>query len=210
VVALGLFFWYVDNESFAVNQRHRSIARQSNPRAPAKVTAGARNWKGNGAMAKQPPKSLTTSEFSKLTGIPTATVGKLLRDGKIDGKKVSGRWKIDADQVKRQAVKELSPKSGVEKGVQGQAAAKARQSEAKPSPKPGPPDAPSGKRGDVRSKGPAKTFSISEFSPLTYLTEYGVEQYLNSGRLRGSKDAQGNWRIDADNLEDPTFRHLIR
>ena len=56
----------------------------------------------------QKTKSLSTSEFSKLTGILVLTVGKLIREGKIKGKKASGKWKIAESQLKAKAVIELT------------------------------------------------------------------------------------------------------
>ena len=161
-------------------------------------------------MAKNPTQSLTTNEFSKLTGIPVATVGKLLRDGKLKGEKVSGRWMIAADQAKRQMVQELSSKGGSGKAVQSKSAAEAPKSEPKTPVKPPKPDSPQKGRIESPPKAGAKSLSIPDFSRLTYLTDYGVEEYLKTGRLRGSKDAQGNWRIDAGNLDDPSIKHLIR
>jgi hypothetical protein len=55
-----------------------------------------------------------------------------------------------------------------------------------------------------------RTYSVTEFSGLTYLTEYGVLEFLKKGRLQGVKDEKGQWRLGADNLQNPGMRYLIR
>lgn len=65
----------------------------------------------------------------------------------------------------------------------------------------------------ITTSKPAKTtpsFSIVEFADMTYLTEKGVRQWLQQGLLKGQQDAQGNWRIDASNLEVPNVKRLVR
>ena len=55
-----------------------------------------------------------------------------------------------------------------------------------------------------------KSFSITEFADMTYLTEYGVKEWLQKGLLKGSQDAGGNWQIEAANLEDPNIKRFVR
>ena len=55
-----------------------------------------------------------------------------------------------------------------------------------------------------------KSFSINEFADMTYLTEYGVKEWLQKGLLKGSQDAKGNWQIEAANLEDPNIKRFVR
>ncbi|MGD9017108.1 MAG: hypothetical protein PVH30_06975 [Desulfobacterales bacterium] len=57
---------------------------------------------------------------------------------------------------------------------------------------------------------PDSHLSVAEFSRMTYLTEVGVVQYLKSGRLTGRIDANRQWRVDADNLNNPDIKHLVR
>jgi outer membrane biosynthesis protein TonB len=55
-----------------------------------------------------------------------------------------------------------------------------------------------------------KSFSVSEFAAMTYLTEKGVRQWLQQGLLKGRQDAKGNWQIEASNLEVPNVKRLVR
>ena len=55
-----------------------------------------------------------------------------------------------------------------------------------------------------------KSFSVSEFAGMTYLTEKGVRQWLQQGLLKGRQDAKGNWQIEASNLEVPNVKRLVR
>ncbi|MDZ7581106.1 MAG: hypothetical protein U5R30_10890 [Deltaproteobacteria bacterium] len=50
----------------------------------------------------------------------------------------------------------------------------------------------------------------SIFSALTYLTEFGVLEFLKKGLLQGVRDEKGNWRLSVDNLQLSGLRHLIR
>lgn len=63
------------------------------------------------------------------------------------------------------------------------------------------------KKTTTRSK---KTFSIVEFSEMTYLTEKGVNDWLKQGKLNGEKDEKGNWLVDAASLQLPFMKKLIR
>jgi outer membrane biosynthesis protein TonB len=55
-----------------------------------------------------------------------------------------------------------------------------------------------------------KFFSVAEFSDMTYLTEYGVMQWLKQGLLKGQQNEKGDWQIDASNLEVPNVMRLVR
>jgi excisionase family DNA binding protein len=150
------------------------------------------------AMANKPP-SLTSTEFASRTGLSVQTIGRLIREGKIKAKKQSGKWAIDPEELHAKAVAELA------KGV----------GPAKASPKTGQPKAM-----EAATNAPAKSvpaaaaesasYSVSEFSAMTYLTEYGVELYLKKGVLTGHQDKKRNWRVDAANLQNPGIRHLVR
>ena len=151
-------------------------------------------------MAKK-SELLTSAKFAKKTGLTTAAVSKLIRDGKIKATKKSGKWMIDPDQLKAKAVKAAS-KSGKPK---------AKKKDVKPIPKKAATE--SKKAAQPKADRPAsaqKSFSIAEFAGMTYLTEKGVAEWLKLGRLTGSQDAQGDWRIDAANLEAAPLKRLVR
>ncbi len=148
-------------------------------------------------MTKKSP-SLSTREFSEMTGISVSAVGRLVREGKIKGVKVSGKWLIDKNEIKAKAVKALANTPGekttsISAGrvhlVQTALGEKVNKQQPEP---------------------PGKTYSVAEFSKLTYLTEKGVEEYLNKGRLQGVRDDRGNWHLGHENLQNPGIRHLVR
>jgi len=55
-----------------------------------------------------------------------------------------------------------------------------------------------------------KTFSVAEFSEMTYLTLKGVNEWLKQRKLKGEKDEKGNWLVDATSLQLPFMKKLIR
>ena len=55
-----------------------------------------------------PIKSMTTSEFAKATGIPAATISKLIREGKLKAKKEGQGWMIPQSQLSAKVVRELA------------------------------------------------------------------------------------------------------
>jgi len=130
--------------------------------------------------------SLTTTEFAKKAGVSTSTVSKWLRTHKIVGEKKGGKWFIAASEIDK---------------ITGTSTPKAS---AAPQTKKRPAAVPS------RPKTGAKSYSIKEFSDLTYLTEYGVEKWLKEGRLIPAEDASGQPRVDAANLEQPAVKRLVR
>ncbi len=165
-------------------------------------------------MAKK-SELLTSAKFAKKTGLTTAAVSKLIRDGKIKATKKSGKWMIDPDQLNAKAVKVTSKAVKVtSKAVQAASKPgkpKAKKKAAKPTPKKAATE--SKKAAEPKADKPAgarKSFSIAEFAGMTYLTEKGVAEWLKLGRLTGSQDAQGNWRIDAANLEAAPLKRLVR
>jgi hypothetical protein len=56
----------------------------------------------------------------------------------------------------------------------------------------------------------AKSFSVAKFADMTYLTENGVMEWLQQGLLKGQQGANGDWQIDASNLEVPNVKRLVR
>lgn len=132
-----------------------------------------------------PQNMLTTQAFALQAGISASTVSKWLRSGKIQGRKQNGKWMIPADQL--QAIDgHGQTAAGADEAARAAAPAAAGES----SPGPG--------------------YSVEEFSALTYLTRFGVERFLREGRLSGTRDASGKWRVDAANLKKPHMLHLLR
>ncbi|MEA3436704.1 MAG: hypothetical protein U9R43_09585 [Thermodesulfobacteriota bacterium] len=66
---------------------------------------------------------------------------------------------------------------------------------------------PEPKKTPARSK---KTFSVVEFSEMTYLTEKGVNEWLQQGKLKGEKDENGNWLVDDASLQLSFMKRLVR
>jgi len=175
-----------------------------------------------------PSKSMTTSEFAKATGIPAATISKLIREGKLKAKKEGLSWMIPQSQLAAKIVGELGkpPKPPKAKKPSTPAAAPRPAKAAKPvrrapapSPPPAAPAAPvpppepvSEPAVGARPKGPSggKTYSASEFAAMTYLTEKGVSEWLKSGKLKGVKTEGGEWRVLASNLQVPSISRLVR
>jgi excisionase family DNA binding protein len=145
-------------------------------------------------MAKK-EQFLTTKEFASRIGISTSSVTRLIKDGKLKAEKKSGKWLIDPGQLNAKAVKELNrpakPAAGKKVALK------------KPSPqkKDKPPQ---------KKQAGAKTYTLAEFVAMTYLTEFGVKEWLKQGRLTGRQGAGGQWEIDAANLDLPDVKRLIR
>lgn len=179
-------------------------------------------------MATQ-TKPMTTSQFAKATGIPAATISKLIRDGKLKAKKEGNAWMIPPSQLGSKIVRELgkAPKAATPKKPSTAAAApkpsKASESRVRaPAPqKPSVPAStpPSGPKAETAAPAvssrpepsPAeKTYSIPEFAAMTYLTEKGVSEWLRIGRLQGIKTQAGEWRVLDSNLKIPDISRLLR
>ena len=148
---------------------------------------------------------LSTSEFALKTGIASSRVSRLIRKRKIEAEKISGKWMIHPRQLKIQEVQELSrltkspTKQKAVKTPHKKAASAAKKST---TPK-------KGKPAEKKIAG-AKAFSVTEFVDMTYLTEFGVIDWLKKGRLIGKQNAAGEWLIDAANLDAPGFQRLVR
>lgn len=128
-------------------------------------------------------KTLTTGEFSQMTGIAVSTITQMLRQGQINGEKHSGKWAIYES--------ELQNKTVVTKKDRRQSSASL------------------GPIFDTPANA-GRTYDIETFVQMTYLTEKGVRQWIKTGRLSGSTDAGGKVRVDAANLDRPELRHLVR
>lgn len=169
----------------------------------------------------EPIKPMTTKEFSKVTGISTAAISKLIRDGKIKATKEGKVWIIPASQLESNTIKKFgeSPKRGksrkpsnsaaeikavtvsANEAIESEVAAvqtgitTAEEAAPQPASEPTPPE---------------KSYSISEFADMTYLTEKGVTEWLRIGRLWGCKTETGEWRVLESNLTAPGVSHLVR
>jgi excisionase family DNA binding protein len=131
---------------------------------------------------------LTSKEFAERSGLPVAKVTQLLREGGLEGEKRGGKWMIPASEL------EKTPAPGTT---------------AAPPPTPGRPKVPAPRAAAAPDLG-VKSYSVAEFSALTYLTEFGVRDWLKKGRLQGFQAADGEWRIDAASLEAPHIKRLVR
>ena len=164
-------------------------------------------------MAQQ-SSSLSTREFSELTGIAVSTVNRLLREGKIKGVKTAGKWKIAKSEMTGKAIQSILKPSrkGAGPGKIDRMAAKKDKALGSEVPPTGGLSAAADTRAATSgtSTDGAQTYSVTEFSGLTYLTEFGVLEFLKKGRLQGLRDEKGQWRLGAGNLQNPGMRHLIR
>ena len=128
-------------------------------------------------------KTLTTGEFSQITGISVSTITQMLRLDKIRGEKRSGKWAIYESELQNTAV--VSKKDGGELS------------------------ADPGSLFNTQTVA-QKAYDVETFVKMTYLTEKGVRRWVKSGRISGSTDADGKVLIDAANLDRPELKHLVR
>jgi predicted site-specific integrase-resolvase len=128
-------------------------------------------------------KTLTTAEFSQMTGIAVSTITRMLRQKTIRGKKRSGKWAIDESELRHTAVVTQKDPGARSAGVDP---------------------------ADIAPAAAPQTYDVEAFVQMTFLTEKGVRQWLKTGRLSGRTGADGKLRVDAANLDRPELRHLIR
>jgi len=119
-------------------------------------------------------KTLTTGEFSKITGIAVSSLTLMLRQGRIRGEKRSGKWAIDEKEVQNTVVlsKQKAGKSSTDLGPIFDAPVAA-----------------------------GKTYNVETFSQMTYLTRKGVRQWLETGRLSGGKGMVDAANLDRPGLK---------
>ena len=129
---------------------------------------------------------LTTREFAQKAGVSAGTVSKWLRQGTINGNKINAKWSISAAELDK-----VTQTSGSQPAATKHAKPKAD------------PPAP-------QSATENRSYSIQEFSDMTYLTPFGVEKWVKEGRLKNTADAAGHLRIDASNLDNPDVKRLLR
>jgi excisionase family DNA binding protein len=126
--------------------------------------------------------TLTTADFSKQTGMAVSTITKMLRQGKITGEKRGGKWAIYASELQNPII------------------TRGKHTEASISPVPA----------SSASSDTPTTYNVETFARMTYLTEYGVRQWLRIGRLKGATVEGGEMLVDAVNLKRPELQHLLR
>ncbi len=138
---------------------------------------------------------LTTREFASRTGLQASKVSRLIRQGKIEAEKKSGKWLIHPNQLQAKAIQEPDKggKSTAKKKTVRTSHKKAATSAAK----------------EIENS-TGRSYTISEFVEMTYLTELGVGQWLKQGRLTGQQNEKGDWLIDAANLQVSDIRRLLR
>jgi excisionase family DNA binding protein len=131
---------------------------------------------------------LTTQQFADRVGVSKNTVSKWLREGKIEGRKLGGKWTVEANERHKVASPGASPAEQID-------AAAARIDN---------------RTSAATGSQPNGSYTLDEFSAMTYLTLFGVQQWLKQGRLTGSRDDKGQWRIDGSNLMKGDIRRLLR
>ncbi len=155
-------------------------------------------------MAK-PITSMTTREFAKATGIPAATVSKLIRDGKLKAKKEGNSWRIASSQLKAKAVLELEKPATPAKGKKAAKPALAPKAARPANVAAARPAAP------LRPVAPATAAPAPAAAPapVPSPTEraYTVAE---SGRLMGRQEAGGQWVVFESNLQVPDISRLVR
>jgi excisionase family DNA binding protein len=158
-----------------------------------------------------PSKSMTTREFAKATGILAATISKLIREGKLKARKEGQSWMIPQSQLEAKVVRALGkPLKPIKaKTLPKPAASPPPKVPAAPVPPPEPVLEPAVK---TRPEDPPaeKTYSVSEFAAMTYLTEKGVSEWLRIGRLHGIRQENGELQVLASNLQVPGISRLVR
>ena len=120
---------------------------------------------------------LSAQEFAQRTGIAVPSVRRLLREGKLNGIKKSGKWQIPEEQLK---YTDSAPQTHPANPEQNQ----------------NPPQ--------------DRFLTIDEFSEMTYLTENGIIQWLQTNRLIGKRGPDGTWQVNEKSLQLNHLRHLIR
>ena len=144
---------------------------------------------------------LTTAEFANRMGIAVSRVSKLIREGKIEAEKKSGKWMIHPSQLQVEGLQK--PARGRKPKPKKKAVETRQQKADTRTPKPTPP-----KKETAPSTG--RMYTVSEFVEMTYLTEFGVRQWLKQGRLAGRQNEKGEWLIEGASLQVPDVKRLVR
>jgi excisionase family DNA binding protein len=131
--------------------------------------------------------SLSTREFAQKAGVSAGTVSKWLRQGTIIGEKTGGKWSISAAEL-----------------------IKVAQTPGNPPPSPEQHPVPRPDTSSPKTTAEGRSYTIQEFSNMSYLTPFGVQRWLKEGRLKKTVDATGQTRIDGSNLDHPDIKRLLR
>ena len=142
-------------------------------------------------MAKQ-GEYLTTKEYAKKMGMTVSAVTKQLRSGNIKGVKQGGKWMIPAGAS---APKKAAPKKAAPKKAAPKAAPKAKPASVSSAPS---------------AQDDQSSYSVEEFSGMTFLTPFGVKEWLRKGILNGSQTSSGDWRVDGSSLNLDQVKRLLR
>ena len=158
--------------------------------------ANVNETKGYQQMAKK-GDYLTTKEYAEQMGMTVSTVTKQLRSGKIKGVKQGGKWMIPAGAAapKKAAAKKSAPK---------------KPAPAKPSPKSPSTAQPAAAPAAQPVTDTNSSYSVEEFSKMTFLTPFGVTEWLKKGILNGSQTSSGDWRVDGSSLTLDQVKRLLR
>ncbi len=144
---------------------------------------------------------LTTAEFASRSGISNSRLSKLIREGKIEAVKKSGKWRIPFGQLQAKILQKPVP-DRIKRPQKAAFDTPSKKAVARP-PKSA---AAEEKTGSVSGQ----AYTISEFADVTYLTESGVRRWLKQGRRVGRQNKQGEWLIDFANLQVPDVKQLVR
>ena len=128
-------------------------------------------------------KTLSSAEFSKITGIAVSTINKMLRQGNLRGEKRSGKWAIFKEELNSAAIAKHQQTAPLSTAIDA---------------------------GSDTSSSDGMRYDVVSFARMTYLTENGVRQWLKTGRLSGGIEADGKPFVDVANLGRADFKHLIR
>ena len=138
------------------------------------------------------PKTKGAAKAKKVTARP--------KKAKAPAKKAAAPKKRAAAAAKKAAAPKKKTAAAAKKATAPQKRAVAA------TPKAATPQKPAA----AQSPKAVKSFSVTQFAEMTYLTENGVRQWLQQGLLKGQQDAKGNWQVEASNLEVPNIKRLVR
>jgi len=157
-------------------------------------------------MKKTNEKYMTTKEFSEKTGMSVKMIGKWLRSGRLEGIKEKRKWMIPESELNKINSKS-EPGSNSKKNTQ-----KISKQAEKTVPKKA--EKTVSKKADSKKEKTEKSakqfYTVKEFSEITFLTEFGVKQWVKKGDLAGKLDKSGQWLISKSNIDIVRKKNLLR